>query len=87
MSRMQHFRLDVRGFLLNSMTARDLSIFVHADGRPMTRGEAVDFLIGHIKQGHDYLPVGDCDNFNYLKGMCQGHPQQPTLTVVGGSQP
>jgi hypothetical protein len=86
MSRTMHFRLDIRGFLLNATTARDLSVFQHNDGRPMTRGEAIDFLIDHIRKGHDYLPVGDCDNFDWKKGMCQGHPQKPQLTVVEGTQ-
>ena len=64
-----HFRLSVRGALRN----RSLDGFSHSDGRPMTRGEVFDSLCDALKAGKEYIPVGECDNWDEKEGQCRGH--------------
>ena len=63
-----HMRMSVRGALRN----RSFDGLEHDDGRPMSRAEACDTLLELLKQGKEYIPVGDCDNWDGER--CQGHP-------------
>lgn len=69
-----HFRLDVRGAIRN----KSFSGFQHNDGRTMSKDEAFDALCELLKAGKDFIPVGNCDNFDERKG-CLGHPTEHTL--------
>lgn len=64
-----HFRLSVRGALKN----QSFDGLLHNDGRQMTREEAFTTLRDSLKAGHEYIPMGDCDNWDDEKG-CLGHP-------------
>ncbi len=63
-----HFCVSVRGALRN----RNFAGMQHNDGRPMTKDEAFDALCDELAQGHEVVPMGECDNFDFKKG-CQGH--------------
>lgn len=43
------------------------------DGHTLfTLKEVKSFLQDHLNAGHEVLPIGDCDNFDYKTG-CRGH--------------
>lgn len=67
-----HMRLCVRGAIRNQMFGG----LQHNDGRPMTRDEAFDALCDCLKAGKEYVPIGECDNWDDEKG-CLGHPCEP----------
>lgn len=71
--RRRHMRLDIRGCIAN----RDFGWFTNDDGTPASEREALGFLLDHVAQGHLYLPMGDCDNFDFQTG-CLGHVMVPT---------
>lgn len=52
-----------------------VTIFSDEDGQPLTVYQAKEFLMDELKRGHELLPVGDCDNFDFEHG-CQGHEEQ-----------
>lgn len=47
-------------------------MFKHEDGRSMTPEEARDQLYDELAKGHEVIPFGPCDNFDYKTG-CRGH--------------
>jgi len=63
-----HFCMSVRGALRN----RNFGGMNHNDGKPMTEYEAFETLCDELAQGHEVVPMGDCDNFDFKKG-CLGH--------------
>lgn len=67
-----HLRLCVRGAIRNRM----FDGLQHNDGRPMSRDEAFNALCDCLKAGIEYVPVGECDNWDAEKG-CLGHPSEP----------
>ncbi|PRC92622.1 hypothetical protein [Solimicrobium silvestre] len=67
-----HMCLNVRGFL-NSAKKREYKMFEHDDGTNMTYDEARNALFDELAQGHEVIPMGKCDNFDYKTG-CKGHP-------------
>lgn len=72
--RKMHTSLDIRGCLHNWTDRQMVGMFKHDDGRVMTAREAKDVLMDELAKGHRFLPVGgDCDNFDYVNGGCQGH--------------
>jgi hypothetical protein len=71
-----HMRMDVRGFLRNNAYPKDYrDVFTHDSGRPMTPSEAHDELLNHIQQGHNFIPMGECDNFDFVEKGCLGHDE------------
>lgn len=71
----RHMRVNLRGFLRNNRYPDDYhGLFTHDDGRPMKAGEAHDELLDHIAKGHNFIPLGTCDNFDYVEHGCLGHP-------------
>lgn len=65
-----HCCLDVRGGIRN---AKDLKGCITVDGHTLfTVKEVKSFLQDHLNAGHEVLPIGDCDNFDYKTG-CRGH--------------
>lgn len=68
-----HLGLNVRGFLRNSRFPADyVGVFQHDDGRPMMPTEARDHLFDELANGHQVIPCGPCDNFDFQSG-CRGH--------------
>lgn len=39
-----------------------------------TAWEIRNFFVGQLAKGHEVVPAGECDNFDYKKG-CQGHKE------------
>jgi hypothetical protein len=75
-----HICLSVRGALWN----RSFDGFRHNDGLPMTRREAFDGLCDELSKGHEKLPMGDCDNFDWKTG-CRGHNVIRAAEAAGGA--
>lgn len=68
--RIIHMALDVRGGLQN---AKMLKGAITVDGHTLnTVREIREFLQSELDMGHEKLPMGDCDCFDYKKG-CPGH--------------
>jgi hypothetical protein len=42
------------------------------DGSLFTYYEFRNYLMDELTKGHEVLPIGDCDNFDYKTG-CMGH--------------
>ena len=78
MSRIIHMALDVRGFLSTAKFPRDYTrMFKHDDGRSMTPEEAREQLFDELTRGHEMIPYGSCDNFDYSAGGgCRGHEKE-----------
>ena len=75
-----HMSLSVRGALSKSTREfrnQIVPMLQHDDGRPMSEHEARNALFDELAQGHEVIPIGDCDHFDYKKG-CLGHPVSPT---------
>lgn len=70
-----HMCLNVRGFLRNHRFPRGYrGVFRHDDGRLMTPDEARNHLLDELARGHELIPVGACDDFDYSAGGgCRGH--------------
>lgn len=67
---MRHLSLNIDGAIRN---AKMLKGCITVDGRVLnTVGEIRDFLYEQKRMGREFLPYGDCDNFDYKKG-CLGH--------------
>ena len=77
MSQSFHMCISVRGILRR--TDRDLKRFLGActkdDGTPYRNiDELKNELYDHLSQGHEVIPMGKCDNFDYKTG-CRGHEE------------
>lgn len=64
-----HMRLCVRGALRN----KSFRVLLHDDGTEMNDDEAFHALCDVLKSGKEYVPIGECDNWDDEKG-CLGHP-------------
>ena len=68
-----HLCLPVRAALRWNKNQLD-GILTTDDGRPMTIDEVFNTLCDELSKGHEVLPIGDCDNFDWKKG-CMGHEE------------
>lgn len=71
MEKLYHMSIDVRGALKN-WTARESRGCRNASGSRMTLLEIKELLMDHLAAGHEVIPFGRCDNFDWRSG-CQGH--------------
>jgi hypothetical protein len=79
----RHMRMNLRGFLRNTPFPRGfVGVFQHDDGRSMTPNEAHDEVCDHIAKGHNFIPLGTCDNFDYVEHGCLGHPDDTPAQPV-----
>lgn len=70
-----HMSFSVRGALKNMSKAdmKRMAPSISVNGVPLKTAEQVkDFLLNQLAQGHELLPMGDCDNFDWKTG-CGGH--------------
>lgn len=67
-----HFSLSVKGALINWKTRDFRKMFKHENGTYYSPEEAKRALLDELSQGHEMIPMGDCDNFDYKTG-CRGH--------------
>jgi len=74
MTRTIHMCLSVRGVLNGGK--QELKSWVNCitvDGKKLTTVDEVrEFLYDQLSQGHEVIPLADCDNFDWKKG-CMGH--------------
>lgn len=79
--------VDVRGAINNIQRSRSKKTgLCHNDGRPMTKGEAVNALMDELAKGHEVIPMNPkcgnpcqnsplCKGFDHGKeGGCPGYP-------------
>lgn len=71
-----HMCLSVRGALMNWHRGSHHG-FQHDDGSPMTNAEAKAALLEELARGHEVIPFGQCDDFDYKSG-CRGHVAAPS---------
>jgi len=75
----RHMCISVRGALTwsNSLAKRLAPTFL-VDGIPLkTAAQVRRFLQKELDMGHEMLPTGGCDNFDWKTG-CKGHVGAPT---------
>ena len=73
MSRKIHMALDIEGCLNYYKRRKMNNIFQKEDGSYMTGKEARIELKKLLAKGYTAIPIGTCDNFDYVKGCCLGH--------------
>lgn len=84
MSRRVHMSLSVRGVLTNWTPKMLKNLLRHDDGRTMTAAEAKAALLDELAKGHEMLPYGNCDNFDFKTG-CQGHENAAKVDVFASA--
>lgn len=69
-----HCHVDVRGILSSGRGGlrRATAWLRNSDGSRLTVDELQAALLDELAQGHEALPSGDCDNFDFKTG-CRGH--------------
>lgn len=81
MSKTIHLCLDVKGVLLNWKKKQFSKMFQHEDGSFYTADEAKRTLLDELALGHEVLPIGKCDNFDYKTG-CKGHTDKEVFNII-----
>lgn len=74
MSRKVHLSLSVRRALnWSKAEMKRMAPSITVDGKQLRTAEDVkNFLLDELSKGHELLPFGDCDNFDWKTG-CRGH--------------
>ena len=77
MSRIIHMCLSVRGALnWSKAEMKRMAPCIEVEGKQLqTADEVKNFLLDELSKGHEVLPSGDCDNFDWKTG-CKGHGKQ-----------
>lgn len=76
MSRILHMCLSVRG-ALNWDKRRLSKLIRHTDtGKWASAAEAKDWLMDHLAQGHEVVPMCNCPGFDFKDG-CPGKKAKP----------
>lgn len=69
----RHLSLSVKGALRFKSTLQSLVNCTTDDGKTLTTIDEVRaFLESELAQGHELLPFGECEGFDYKTG-CPGH--------------
>lgn len=75
----RHMKMSIRGFIKNNSFPSDYrDVFTDDKGNPLSPHDAREFLFDELSQGHEVIPVGECDNFDFKNG-CQGHPRLKSI--------
>lgn len=57
------------------------------DGSHYTPDELKGVFLDELAKGHEVVPIGECDNFDWKHG-CQGHaPKSPNAKLTHGATP
>lgn len=72
-----HMKLDIRGALLNWDDRSFRGMFKTDDGRTMEPREAKLQLMEELSKGKNFIPYGDCPDFDPIEKGCPGHEQKP----------
>lgn len=67
-----HLSLDIRGALLNWVDSEWIGVVTDDDGRKLSPREAKARLLDELANGKKFLPIGECEGFDYQTG-CPGH--------------
>ena len=67
-----HLKMDIKGCLRNNSDKDLKGMFQDDTGKDVPVEKAKEFLNECLSKGWKFIPVGDCDNFDYQKG-CLGH--------------
>jgi hypothetical protein len=67
-----HMYLNVRGALLWPKSKLKGMLVDKTTGRYLTPDEARNALMDELSKGHEVIPIGECDNFDFKRG-CLGH--------------
>ena len=67
-----HMGVDVRGALMRWRAKEWRGVCKRDNGTPMTPQEAKQAFLDELAQGHEIIPYGRCDNWDWKQG-CQGH--------------
>lgn len=67
-------RLDVRGAISNGTGWK---WFSDSEGNPATKADATAWLLDRLAEGKRFLPIGNCEGFDYATGTCPGHGDAP----------
>lgn len=70
MAKIIHSGLDVRG-ALKWPKGKLKGMFKHESGRFTTADESRNILLDELAEGHEILPLGPCENWDWKTG-CQG---------------
>lgn len=73
-----HLHVKVRNLLdqnKRTMWSHWKGVFRGDDGNPLTYEQVREALYNELTKGHEYIPLGQCDNFDYVNGGCKGHEQ------------
>ena len=68
-----HMCIDVKGVLSRWKMKDFRNLFRDESGRTLTPQEAKDHLIEELSKGHNFIPCGECDNFDHAEHGCMGH--------------
>lgn len=72
----RHMRISVRGSLRRSIRELEQAwsgAITDDAGKVLTTGlEIQSFFMDQLAQGREYLPMGECEGFDYKTG-CPGH--------------
>ncbi|HMM31602.1 MAG TPA: hypothetical protein PKB13_07480 [Clostridia bacterium] len=73
-----HMHILVRDWLLkDDEFLRGMATAISVDGVELqTAAQVRSALMDELDAGHECIPIGDCDNFDYKTG-CNGHPIAP----------
>lgn len=74
MNKITHMCLSVRGALnWPKAEMKRMAPSITVDGKQLkTADEVRNFLLDELSEGHEVLPFGECDNFDWKTG-CRGH--------------
>jgi hypothetical protein len=67
-----HMHLNVRSALLWPKSKLKGMLVDKTTGRYLTPDEARNALMDELSKGHEVIPIGECDNFDFKRG-CLGH--------------
>lgn len=72
-----HIGISVRGVLGYEKRefARMFKGVFSDNGRVLTVDEAKAYLLDELSRGHERIPIGDCDAWDFKKG-CPGHEME-----------
>lgn len=83
MSTVIHCSVDVRGVLKYPLRQfkRVTQWILKPDGTRFTPDELREALMDELANGHERLPMGECEGFDYKTG-CPGHPSESPAVVA-----
>lgn len=76
-----HMCVDIKGALLNWTDRQNVGVWRGDDGKVLSPWAVKRNLIEALAKGYKYLPVGDCEGFDFQTG-CPGHERTEESSCV-----